>query len=427
MIGRIFFLIFFLFLSASSWSAKIEIVFWHSMSGALGTALIQLLDGFNNSQSEYVIKPVYKGDYQESLVSFAASFRAKQPPALVQIFEVGKPSMLYPKGIITPVDTLLKAQHLELPTADFLMAVREYYSENGHLMAMPFNISLPVIFYNADALAKLGIHAQNFPKTWDDLENLARKLRAMGYPCAYTSAYPPWIFIESYAAIHGLSLVSGHQAVYNHPAIIRHIERLKRWQQTHYFEYGGRTSDAGMLFTSGRCAMFSQSSGSFRGLSAQAGFRVGVAAMPWDPQVSAIRYPNLPGGAAIWVVSGQSKAVEKGIGQFFKYLTNAKTQAHWLELTGYLPIGIEGSYQSIYTKAPNFLLQLAMQDLDGNKANSSQSLIMYNQIRSMNEEALESVFADMMAPAQALNEVVERANHWLLRQTPPEKEASHAS
>ncbi|STX46895.1 glycerol-3-phosphate-binding periplasmic protein precursor [Legionella hackeliae] len=82
------------------------------------------------------------------MTSFAAAFRAKQPPAIVQIFEVGTTTMLYPKGIIKPVDELMEEQGLSLPKDSFLPAIRSFYSENGKLMAMPFNTSIPVIYYN---------------------------------------------------------------------------------------------------------------------------------------------------------------------------------------------------------------------------------------------------------------------------------------
>lgn len=47
------------------------------MGGALGQKVNQIASDFNASQSEYVIKPVYKGTYPETMTSAVAAFRAK--------------------------------------------------------------------------------------------------------------------------------------------------------------------------------------------------------------------------------------------------------------------------------------------------------------------------------------------------------------
>lgn len=406
---------FFLTLSQAK---PVEIVLWHSLAGHLGEEIGQLAKGFNQSQQDYVIKLVYKGEYTEALTSFAAAFRAKQPPAIIQIFEVGTTTMLHPKGVIKPVDELMQEQGLPLPKESFLPAIRNFYSEANQLVAMPFNTSIPVIYYNADALKSLGYSEDSFPRTWDELEILARKLRRAGYPCAYTSAYPAWIQIESFSAIHGLPLIDEKlmQATYNNVAIINHLERLRRWQQKHYFEFGGRASDATVLFTSGRCVMFSQSSGSHNSLAELVPFRLGVAALPLDKRVSAERHNNVAGGAALWVVAGQNPAVYPGIANFFAYLARPEVQQAWHQQTGYLPLGTEGIYAPLARQSKHPVLQLAQVDLG---QQGQQPLRLHagpqNQIRTINDEALESIFAGIKTVQQAMDEAVEHANYALLR------------
>ncbi len=216
-----------IFLIPFSSSAKTELVMWYSLAGHLGAEVKHLATDFNHSQNDYTVKLVYKGEYIEAITSFAAAFRAKQPPAIVQIFEVGTATMLYPQGITKPLDELMQEQGFVLPKDHFLPALRAFYSEADRLLAMPFNTSIPVIYYNADALAKAGYSV--FPSTWDEMEVLAAKLRQIGYACAYTTAYPAWIQIESFSAIHGLPMLDAERAIvsYNNPAVINHLERLK--------------------------------------------------------------------------------------------------------------------------------------------------------------------------------------------------------
>ena len=376
----------------------LELIFWHSMAGSLGEEVKSLTQAFNQSQNKFLIKPVYKGDYIETLTSFAASFRPHRPPDFIQVFEVGTAHMLYPQGIIKPVDDMMNEQSLLLPKEDFIKSVREFYSLDGKLMAMPFNLSAPVLFYNKNALAKIGYSSANFPKTWDELEHLAQRLKQAGYQCAYTSAYPGWILIEAYMAIHQISLLAQDpmRAVLDTPNLLQHLQRLKRWQDLSYFKYGGRVDDATVLFTSGLCPLFSQSSGAYNSLSKLTSYPIGVAALPLDTKVSLIRHANVAGGAALWPVAGLSKEQYRGIAQFFVFLAKPEVQKRWHEHTGYIPIGLDGIYAKSFQTSTHPVIVLAKHDLNLGNAKIPRIIGPQNQIRHMNDELLEAMFAGLI-------------------------------
>nr|HAT8714779.1 extracellular solute-binding protein [Legionella jordanis] len=409
---------FLLYWFAFSLHAKpVEIVMWHSLAGYLGDEVQKIVADFNGEQKNYRIKLVYKGEYSEAITSFAAAFRAKRPPAIVQIFEVGTTMMLSPAGIIKPVEELMQEQGAKLEKGDFLPAVRSFYSLNDRLMAMPFNSSIPVIFYNADALKQLGYNSENFPQTWGEMEILARKAKQHGFACTYTTAYPAWIQIEAFSAIHGLPMIDPKRsvAVFNNEAVIKQLKRLKDWQRKGYFEYGGRNSDATILFTSGRCLLFSQSSGAYNGLAELVKFKVGMAQLPLDTSISAKRHNNVIGGAALWVVAGHRPEVYQGIAQFFSFLARPSIQKEWHQKTGYLPLGVSGNYAQIAPTTAHPALKLAQIDLAQSQANWTSPIGPQNLIRTINDEALEAIFAAMKSPQKAMDEAVSRANYSLLR------------
>ncbi|CEG58206.1 extracellular solute-binding protein [Legionella fallonii] len=407
-----------LFFSSLALAERTELIFWHAMAGHLGDEVRLLANDFNRSQNEYTIKAVYKGDYVETLTSFAAAFRAHKAPAIVQIFEVGTAIMLSPQGVIKPVQALMQEQNLSLAQDDFIQSVREFYSRDGQLMAMPFNLSAPVLYYNLDILAKIGYNQNNFPRTWDEMEVLAEKIKKAGYDCTYTTAYPGWVLFESYIAIHGLPLTQAQpmRAVFNTPGLGRHYQRLKRWHDLHYFRYGGRVDDATIFFTSGVCPLFSQSSGAYNSLSALVPFRLGVATMPWDTQVSPVRHVNVAGGAALWAVAGQNEKQYKGVALFFAFIAKPEVQKRWHEHTGYLPLGLKGIYADIVQSSTHPVLLLAKNDLE-DQAHSTplKHLGPQNQIRGINDEVLEAMFAGLMSANEALEEAVLRSNHVLSR------------
>ncbi|CAM4462058.1 MAG: sn-glycerol-3-phosphate-binding periplasmic protein UgpB [Legionella sp.] len=409
-------LIFFCVLSVHA--KPVELVLWHGMAGQLGDEVKLLANDFNKSQTQYVIKPVYKGNYVETLTSFAAAFRAHQPPAIVQIFEVGTAIMHSTQGVIKPVDALMQEQGISLPKEDFIPSIREFYSKNGQLQALPFNLSVPTLYYNIDALAKAGYNSSNFPQTWEEMEILAQELKKTGYDCTYTTAYPGWVLFESFLAIHGLPLTQGKPltAVFDTPQLVSHFKRLQRWHSQRYFRYAGRVDDATILFTSNVCPLFSQSSGAYNSLAALVPFRMGVATMPLDTQISKVRHANVAGGAALWAVAGQDKVNYKGIAQFFAFIALPQNQQRWHEHTGYLPLGLQGQYAGIVKASNHPNLVLAQADLNsGTQEEPLKYFGPQNQIRSINDEVLEAMFAGLISPEAAVHQASVRANHVLLR------------
>src|SRR6266545_198966 len=103
-------------------SAKAEIHFWHAMGGQLGETVGELVKQFNESQSEYEVKAPNKGTYPEVLTAAIAAYRQKNPPHIVQVFDVGTQTMLM-SGAIHPVFQLMKEQEVAVDWNDFIKPV----------------------------------------------------------------------------------------------------------------------------------------------------------------------------------------------------------------------------------------------------------------------------------------------------------------
>src|SRR5690606_29353120 len=103
--------------------AATDIQFWHSMEGALGDRVNAMVARFNESQSEYRVQAVYKGNYGESMNAGIAAFRAGNAPDILQVFEVGTATMMYAKGAIKPVQEMSEEAGDPIDPADFIGAV----------------------------------------------------------------------------------------------------------------------------------------------------------------------------------------------------------------------------------------------------------------------------------------------------------------
>ena len=121
------------FVATALWAHPVEIQMWHAMAGPLGVEINHLAKAFNASQTHYTLKPIYKGNYAETLTAFAAAYRAHAAPALLQVFEVGSTTMLYPEGVIKPVGRLLKEQHSAIKLNQSAWPIlRQYYSQKAN-------------------------------------------------------------------------------------------------------------------------------------------------------------------------------------------------------------------------------------------------------------------------------------------------------
>ena len=149
-------------------SAATEIQWWHAMGGALGETVNDIAAGFNRSQSDYVMKAVYKGNYTETMTAGIAAFRSGKGPHIMQVFEVGTATMMAARGAIYPVHQLMKDAKAPFDNKRYLSSVIGYYTTtDGKLLSMPFNSSTPVVFWNKAAFKKAGLSAA--PKTWEEM------------------------------------------------------------------------------------------------------------------------------------------------------------------------------------------------------------------------------------------------------------------
>jgi sn-glycerol 3-phosphate transport system substrate-binding protein len=240
--------------AASGASAQTEVQWWHAMAGDLGQKLEKIATDFNASQKDYKIVPVYKGSYPETMTGAIAAFRAKQNPAIVQVFEVGTATMMSAKGAIYPVHELLRDEKIPFEPKNFVGAVTGYYSDtNGNLLSMPFNSSTPVLYYNKDLFQKAGLDPNKPPKTWSELVDAAKKLRASGAACGFTSSWPSWVMVENLSALHNVPIGTEQnglgglstQLTISNDAVARHWANLAEWQKDKTFDYGGRLDKAG--------------------------------------------------------------------------------------------------------------------------------------------------------------------------------------
>jgi sn-glycerol 3-phosphate transport system substrate-binding protein len=403
--------------------AQTEISWWHAMTGANSEVVEKIASDFNASQSDYVVKPVFKGTYPETLNAGIAAFRAGQAPDIMQVFDVGTGVMMGAQGAIKPVAEVLTEAGFAFDKNAYLPGIVGYYSSpQGDMLSFPYNSSSPILYYNKDIFEKAGLDVDTPPKTWAEVWDAARKIKASGAAtCGYTSTWLTWIHTENFAAWNNVSWASNENGLAGTPELavdgplfVKHFQELADLAKEGVFVYGGRTSEAKQNFTSGECGILTESSGGL-GDIVKAGINYGIGQLPYDDTAEGAPQNTVPGGASLWVMGGKSDEVYKGVGTFFNYLSQTEVQQFLHEQSGYLPVTM-AAYEA--TKASGFYeknpaREVPITQMMGKEPTANSKGVRapnLPQIRDILNEEFEKMLAGQQDAAQAMKSAAERGN-----------------
>jgi sn-glycerol 3-phosphate transport system substrate-binding protein len=403
--------------------AVTEIQWWHAMTGANNEVVVKLAEEFNATQSDYKVVPSYKGSYPDTMNAGIAAFRASNAPHIMQVFEVGTATMMAATGAVKPVHVLMKETGEKFDPQAYLPAITGYYSTSkGEMLSFPFNSSSTVMWINKDALKKANI--TEIPKTWPQVFEDAKKLKAAGYAtCGFSNAWATWVNLEQLSSWHNVPLATkangldGFDTVleFNGPLQVKHLETLIELQKDKTYDYSGRTNAGEGRFTSGECPIFLTSSGFFGQVKANAKFEWTNAPMPYYPNAKGAPQNSIIGGASLWVMGGKKPEEYKGVAKFLAFLSDTDRQVAIHKASGYLPITkaayakakAEGFYkEQPYLETP--LLELTNKEPTQN----SRGLRLGNmvQLRDIWSEEIEGALAGKKTAKEALDAATQRGN-----------------
>jgi sn-glycerol 3-phosphate transport system substrate-binding protein len=405
--------------------AQTEVQWWHAMGGANGERIDRMAKGFNESQSEYVVVPVYKGNYTETMTAAVAAFRAKTQPHIVQVFEVGTATMMAAEGAVYPISDLMEDAGEPFNKEDYLPAVVSYYeTTNGRLLSMPFNSSTPVLWYNQDAFDKAGV--ASVPTTWEEMKSASEKLVGAGYKCGFSFGWQSWVMIENYSAWHNIPTGTQENGfagldtrlVFNNDSVKKMLGDIYEWSKSDLFTYGGRRGDSLSMFTNGECGMWMNSSAYYGSIKTQAKFKFGQSMLPLDTRVAKSPQNSIIGGATLWVLKGKKAEEYKGVAKFMNYISSAEVQAWWHQETGYVPITTAAyelsKEQGFYEENPGTDVAIKQLSLNTPTANSRGLRFgSFVQIRDIINEEMEAIWSGSKTSSEALDTAVERGNKLL--------------
>src|SRR5690554_4946597 len=159
-------------------SGYTTITWWHPNSGLAGSASEALIKTFNQTVGEELkirVEGVYQGKANDVLTKLKPILQSKDQRDLPDLAQLDGSAVLDIRDstqLIT-MDELAKNDPTYLE--NIVEATRLSVTYQDKMLAMPFNSSTILLYYNKDAFAKAGISEP--PRTLTDVATVAAKLK----------------------------------------------------------------------------------------------------------------------------------------------------------------------------------------------------------------------------------------------------------
>lgn len=331
-----------------------------------GQGMQQLINDFEKAHPDIVVKPsgLSAADIYSHVVAQAA---AGNPPDIAEIGWSKEAAAVRNLPVVAVQDIassseLTQLEHSLEPAA---VAAGEV---NGKLVAMPFAMSTPTLFYNASLFKKAGLDPATPPATWDQAKQDALAIKkaagAQGIAIAADNAAGSDFLTQSLINSNGGSMIANNQVQLDSSAAQGALNMLQGLASSGAAPKVS-DNDATALFKAGKLGMYVTSTAllsSFES-AAKGSFTLQTAPMPGFGAGPA--KPTYS-GAGLFAFS-KSKAAQQADWTFMQFLTSEEGFTVLTEDIGYLPLRSDAiasqQYLAGYLKA-NPLLSPALTQFD---------------------------------------------------------------
>lgn len=319
-------------------SGHVTLDFWYALGGDAGAAVEELVTRFNDSQDGITVVATYQGDYNTAMAKIYSAIAGDTLPNIVQ---AGGAPLLGTSGAILPISGFTQSD----PSFD-LAAIRpaflEYNTAGGTLWSLPFNNSVPILYYNKDLFTAAGLDPEDPPETIEELLTAAQALTsapdASGLPTQWglnTRNDTHW-FLSTLILENGGQIVAADesQVLYNSPQAVEMLTLWGEWVNTYHVMPANQHEEALSDFLAGKVAMLIGSTSAVTTIQSQAPFAVGTAMYP---TVDGNRQVPL-GGGSLAIFRNDDARLTAASWEFAKFMISRESSLFLTSQTGYIPI-----------------------------------------------------------------------------------------
>ncbi|TQR16277.1 ABC transporter substrate-binding protein [Psychrobacillus soli] len=325
--------------TASESSGPTTIEFWYGLGSEADLKMKEIIDGFNKSQDEVIVKAVPQASYSETYQKLQAAIAAKDAPGL---FITGSSSLvdLASKSALAPLNKYASEDSI-YDKEDFLDVFIDAAYIGDELYALPAYGSTQVMYFRKDIYEQAGMDPKEVFASWENVAEASKKLQAQGV--VEYGHLPMWGSgnLIDIALSNGGEIISedGKEVLIDSDAWVDAWEFIRK--QIHEektmkvnsggqgWEYWYKTIDEVLA---GKAAGYTGSSGDKGDLD----FTV----------IDSIPQPGLNGNAAAPTVGALFMAVpavnsDEEIAaayKFMSYFSSSEVNVDWAEHIGYIPV-----------------------------------------------------------------------------------------
>jgi len=350
-------------IAAPAWASEpITAPFWYSYGGKVRQVTEDLIKKFNASQTKYRIDGSFQGDYFQALAKIRAAISTKTGPAVFHVIGEAMPD-LWQSGMLENLEPYIKATGVK--PEEFVPALSQhgyfdYFGKSVPVFAIPFNRSMPIMYYNKDMLEAKGLKA---PTSWDELQDAATKLTVReGSETKVWGFEVPidWWFWHGMLYQAGGSLLSadgkrvgfrqkGGEALQYWVDLVNKHKIMKRPPGKDYNAWEVTNTD----FLNQKAAMIVTSTAFVNYLAENVKFKMATAFLPRKEKFAG------PTGGTFFVMLKDATSAQKEAGwAFVKWMSEPAQAAYWSQNTGYIcvsePAIKSPEMQKFYQDNPNY-------------------------------------------------------------------------
>ncbi|MBI4556844.1 MAG: ABC transporter substrate-binding protein [Candidatus Hydrogenedentes bacterium] len=394
-------------LSANN-SSRVEITYWRTLTGAAGEGQEELVRRFNNSQNEIHVHCEFQGSYSDLAAKLFTAAAAGAGPDVTQLgtFEI---LQFARAGLLVDLKPYFAGPEA-INTKDWPGTISTAGEVEDGLYWLPFNVTVPVLYYNEDAFNAAGLLGP--PTTWDDFYLYARKLTVRDDNGVVREAGVAlwnitWPLISAIWSEGGKLTTRdyGHITL-DDPVVLKVMTEF----QTLVREGAALLPDEASgghraAFKNGRAAMILDSPAAFQEIFAQAiGFTPMVAAYPAGKNGKV--YAPGGGGLVLWAKNPATNRAAAW--RFLRFMLSAESLAYYSQQTGY----------AAFTESAQQVMTNDLKDSrfgvihDGLRfVRGDFSINMSPSVRNAFDEAFQKIMVDLADVKTTLMEADAKAEH----------------
>ncbi|MDK2946562.1 MAG: putative chitobiose transport system substrate-binding protein [Geotoga sp.] len=231
-------------------SKTVTIEFWTlSLSPTFDDYINAIIEDFEAQNPDIDVKWL-DIPYGAAVQKFTSAVAAKQAPDVMNL-NTSWAIDFAAQGALLPLDDYLTEKDKDI----YWDKLWNSTVINGKSYAFPWYASIPILMYNRDFFEKAGLDPDKPPKTWDEVFEYSRKIRAT----LDIYGFEPNIIAVDELLLEGIPIVTpdGKKAAFNTPEAVKKLE----WFQKAYREnlmprsLGGY-GEGRQLYEAGKLAMY---------------------------------------------------------------------------------------------------------------------------------------------------------------------------